>query len=110
MNVPLSPLIEWLTIEFLENIDCTFLQCNYLFFKQNLLAHISSVLTNFSVCLFFFFLFFVFYFRVTLVAYASYQARGQIRAITAGLRHSHSNTGSEVRLPPTPQLMAMLDP
>ena len=24
--------------------------------------------------------------------------------------HSHSNTGSEPRLQPTPQLMAMLDP
>ena len=28
----------------------------------------------------------------------------------AGLRHSHSNAGSEPSLQPTPQLMAMRDP
>ena len=32
------------------------------------------------------------------------QARGQIRAIAAGLHHSHSNAGSEPHLLPTPQL------
>ena len=32
-----------------------------------------------------------------------------IRATAAGLHPSHSNAGSEPRLPPTPQLMAMLD-
>ena len=36
--------------------------------------------------------------------------RGLIRATTASLRHSHSNTGSEPRLQPTPWLMAALDP
>ena len=34
------------------------------------------------------------------------QARGLIRAAAAGLHHSHSNTRSELRLRPTPQLMA----
>ena len=33
-------------------------------------------------------------FRSTPVAYSGSQARGQIRAVTAGLHHSHSNTGS----------------
>ena len=30
--------------------------------------------------------------------------------VTAGLHHSHSNAGSELRLQPLPQLMAMPDP
>ena len=46
--------------------------------------------------------------RAALVAYGSSQARGQIGATAAGLYHSH--TESEPRLPPTPQLTAMLDP
>ena len=62
------------------------------------------------------FLFFVFCFvffdisRATLAAYGGSQARGPIGAIAAGLHHSHSNTGSEPHLQPTPQLTAMLDP
>ena len=43
-------------------------------------------------------------------AYGSSQGRGWIGATTAGLHHSHSNTGSEPRLPSTPQLMATPDP
>ena len=38
------------------------------------------------------------------------QARGQIGAVAASLRHSHSNTGSKPRLRPTPQLTWMLNP
>ena len=56
------------------------------------------------------FFFFFFYFRATPAAYGGSQARGRIRAIAAGLHHSHSNMGSEPRLQPTPQLMAMPDP
>ena len=37
-------------------------------------------------------------FRAVLEAYGSSQVRGQIRAIAAGLHHSHSNLGSELRL------------
>ena len=44
------------------------------------------------------------------MAYGSSQARGWIVATAAGLPHSHSNTGSEPYLWPTPQLMAMPDP
>ena len=43
-------------------------------------------------------------------AYGDSQARGQIEAIAASLRHSHSNARSEPRLWPTPQLKATLDP
>ena len=55
------------------------------------------------------FLFLFLRFRAAPVAYGSYQARGRrIRAVAASLCHSHSNTGSQLRLHPTPQLMAML--
>ena len=37
------------------------------------------------------------------MAYRSSQARGQIGAAAASLHHSHSNTGSEPHLQPTPQ-------
>ena len=49
-------------------------------------------------------------FRAALAAYGGSQARGQIRAIAAGLHHSHSNAGSEPRLRPAPQLTATPDP
>ena len=39
--------------------------------------------------------------RAAPVAYGDSQARGRIGATAAGLRHSHSNTGSEPRLRPT---------
>ena len=53
--------------------------------------------------------FFFFLFWSALVAYRSPQARGQIGAAAAGRHHSHSNTRSQVCLPPTPQLTATLD-
>ena len=43
-------------------------------------------------------------------AYGGSQARGLIGAVAAGLRQSHSNTGSEPHVRSTPQLTAMLDP
>ena len=42
-------------------------------------------------------------------AYGGSQARGRIGAVATGLCQSHSNTGSEPRLQPTPQLTAMPD-
>jgi len=66
-----------------------------------------------SFCLFFFVFVFVFVFLLFLwaapEAYGGSQARGQIGAVATGLRQSHSNTGSEPRLQPTPQLTATLD-
>ena len=38
------------------------------------------------------------------------QARGLIGAVAASLRQSHSNSGSEPRLQPTPELTATPDP
>ena len=56
------------------------------------------------------FFFFLSFFRAAPVAYGGSQARGPIGATAAGLHHSHSNARSELRLRPTPQLMAMQDP
>ena len=44
------------------------------------------------------------------MAYGGFQARGQIGAAAAGLRHSHSIAGSKPPLRPTPQVTAMPDP
>ena len=48
--------------------------------------------------------------RAAPAAYGGSQARGLIGAVATGLRQSHSNTGSEPRLRPTPQLTATPDP
>ena len=61
-----------------------------------------------------FFLFFLFFglFAISWAVPAAYggsQARGRIGAIAAGLHQSHSNSGSELHLQPTPQLTATLD-
>ena len=53
---------------------------------------------------------FIVFSMAALMAYGGSQARGVIRAVVAGLCHSHSNAGSKLRLRPTPQLMAMPDP
>ena len=52
---------------------------------------------------------FLFVFRAAQVAHGGSQASGRIRATAAGLRHSHSNTRSELSLRLTPQLTAMPD-
>ena len=54
-------------------------------------------------------IFFFFPFRAVPAAYGGSQARGQIGAAAANLRHSHSNARSEPCLQPIPQLMAILD-
>ena len=58
--------------------------------------------------LFFFFSFCLF--RDSPKAYGVSQARGLIGAVATSLHHSHSNAGSQPRLQPIPQLMAMPDP
>ena len=73
---------------------------------NDLIDHISVLF--FLICIFFF----VFLPSVgpIPVAYGGSQARGLIRAVAAGLHHSHSNAGSEPRLQTTPQLTAPPDP
>ena len=58
---------------------------------------------------FFKLLFFVFS-RAAPAAYGGSRARGLIGAVAASLCYSHSNAGSKLRLRPTPQLVARLDP
>ena len=48
-------------------------------------------------------------FRAVPMAYGGSQARGRIGAVATGLGQSHSNSGSEPRLQPTPQLTATPD-
>ena len=50
------------------------------------------------------------FFEAAPEAHGSSQARGLIGATGAGRSHSHSNVGSELRLPPTPRLTATLHP
>ena len=52
----------------------------------------------------------VFFLRAAPEAYGHSQARGPFGAVAAGLRHSHSNAGSEPHLRPIPQFAATLDP
>ena len=64
-----------------------------------------------SLFSFFYFSFsFFFLFRASLVACGSSQARGRIRATTAGIHHSYSKARFEPYLWPTPQLTAKPDP
>ena len=61
----------------------------------------------------FIYLFILFYFvfsRAAPMAYGGSQARGRIRAVAARLCQSHSNSGAELLLRPTPQLTARPDP
>ena len=64
-----------------------------------------------ALLLFFFFSFlsFCYFFGATPVAYGDSQARGLIGDVATDLRQSHSNTGSEPGLQPTPQLTATPD-
>ena len=48
--------------------------------------------------------------RAASAAYGGSQASGLIGAVATGLSQSHSNTGSDPRLQPTPQLAATPDP
>ena len=54
--------------------------------------------------------FFFWLFRATCMKYVSSQSKGQIGATGASLHHSHSNSGSKLRLGPILQLTATLDP
>ena len=59
-------------------------------------------------CIFFFCLFAISW--ATPEAYGGSRSRCLIGAVATGLRQSHSNAGSEPRLRPTPQIMAIPDP
>ena len=63
-----------------------------------------------SFLFYFFFFGLLCLFSATPVAHGGSLARGLIGAVAAGLRQSYSNARSELRLWPTPQFMATLDP
>ena len=54
--------------------------------------------------------FFLLLFRAKPAAYGGSQVRSRMGATVAGLRHSHTNEGSDPCLRPTAQLTAMPDP
>ena len=62
------------------------------------------------VVLFIYLFIYLFIFRTAPVAYGSSQARGQIRAASAILHHSHSNARSQSHLRPICSSWAILDP
>ena len=80
---------------------------------MNTLAIFSSVIKSIILISFFSFLFLSFcLFRVTPETHGGSQVthRGLIGAVATSLHQSHSNAGSERRLQPPPQLMAIPDP
>ena len=54
--------------------------------------------------------FFFVFSRAAPAAYGGSQARGLIGAVATGVHQSHNYVGFELRLRPTPQLTATLDP
>ena len=92
---------------FLDN-NSTWLTVFLSFFLSFSAVQYSLTHSNlFFVCLFLSFCLF----RATQLRHMEVpQARAQIGAVAAGLHPSHSNSGSEPRLRPIPQLMAMLYP
>ena len=67
---------------------------------------ITSEGTRIDSLFLFFFLVLFFFLRAAPVAYGGFQARGRMGATAASLHHSHSDSGSEPHLRPTPQLVA----
>ena len=72
--------------------------------------HLEFTMIHLNSLYYFFNFVFLLFLWAASVAYGGSQARGLIGAVAAGLHQSHSNTGSEPHLQPTPQLTAMPDP
>ena len=76
--------------------------------KKNTLVFMQELLLG--AYYYFFFYFFIFWlFKAAPTAYGGSQARVPIRATAAGLHQSHSNSGGEAHLRPTPQLTATVN-
>ena len=98
----LSELFFWNNFDFLKTETCKFTIDN------------TNAEQTENLCLnnthFIYFCLFILLFKAAPTAHGSSQARCHIGVMAAGLHHSHSNTGSEPCLWPTPQLTAMPDP
>ena len=70
--------------------------------------NITMQILYFDFSIIFFFVFYVF--RAAPKTYGGSQAGGPIGAVADSLCHNHSNRESELRLQPTPQLIAPPDP
>ena len=77
-----------------------------LLIKDNWTGHQRLSLNHFIIVLLNAFFCFVF---LGLHPYGGSQARGPIGAVAVGLHHKHSHAGLQLRLRPTPQLMATPD-
>ena len=95
---------------------CMFVRLKHFRYISEFIDHFTT-LDTFSVVLFFIFqgLTFLSFFVCVIswaapTAYGGSQARGRIGAVAAGLHHSHSNVGSELRLQPTSRLKATPGP
>ena len=91
----------------MDNRQCPLLRKDVENHKRTFFSHSNNEESSANLQKHFFFFAFS---RAAPLAYGGAQARGLIRAIAAKLRQSHSDTGSEPHLRPTPQLTAMLDP
>ena len=85
----------------------SFIFAHWSFYPKSHILWLIWVLEGFHATDFFFFCLFL---RAEHVTYGDSQARGPIRAIAAGLHHSHSIAGSKLCLRPTLQLTTMSDP
>ena len=97
-----------ITVDSKSLLRCTFFKQVALIYASKQIALLMS--QSKAVFSFPFFLVFLFVFRAAPKAYGGSQARGQIRATAAGLCHSHSKSGSEPHLRPSPVLTAVPDP
>ena len=79
-----------------QNSDTGNLQLSYGHFPVD--AWMGMIFCRKSIFFVFYFYFYFCLFRATPVAYGGSQARGQIGAVAAGLRPSHSNASSEPHL------------
>ena len=92
------------------HIYILFLTLSSIMWLDILPSTIHQDLIAYPQILFIWFFYFFVFSRAAPMACGGSQARGPIRAVAAGLHHSHSNMGSEWCLRPTPQLTAMPDP
>ena len=102
--------LQSLPLSSLSLLSCVSL-CPFLYIARSLIGiqyNLILIYVNEDLLFFNFYVFCLF--RATPAACWGSQARGWIGAVATGRCQSHSNLGLALRLQPTPQLRAMLDP